>query len=158
MSWSLLMIPLFFIPHASAQETKKDRPTVGVVLSGGAAKGFSHIGALKVLEEAGIPVDYIAGTSMGAIVGGLYAIGYETHVIDSLVKEQDWRYLLSDEIHRENRISSLKENQNQGVYILSLPYELKIKEKKGKVRLPPGIISGQNLYCYSRTSHRNRIQ
>lgn len=146
MSWSLLMIPLFFIPHAFGQETKKDRPTVGVVLSGGAAKGFSHIGALKVLEEAGIPVDYIAGTSMGAIVGGLYAIGYETHVIDSLVKEQDWRYLLSDEIHRENRISSFKENQNQGVYILSLPYELKIKEKKGKVRLPPGIISGQNLY------------
>lgn len=140
----LFFIPLFFIPHASGQETKKDRPTVGVVLSGGAAKGFSHIGALRVLEEAGIPVDYIAGTSMGAIVGGLYAIGYETHVIDSLVKEQDWRYLLSDEIHRENRFSSLKENQE--VYILSLPYELKIKEKKGKVLLPPGIISGQNLY------------
>jgi len=140
------MIPLFLIPHAFAQETTEDRPKVGVVLSGGAAKGFAHIGALKVLEEAGIPVDYIAGTSMGAIVGGLYAIGYETHVIDSLVKEQDWRYLLSDEIHRENLPASLKENKNMEVYILSLPYELKIKEKKGKVRLPPGIISGQNLY------------
>lgn len=146
MSWSLLMIPLFFIPHAFAQETTEYRPKVGVVLSGGAAKGFAHIGALKVLEEAGIPVDYIAGTSMGAIVGGLYAIGYETHVINSLVKEQDWRYLLSDEIHRGNLSSSLKENKNREVYILSLPYELKIKEKKGKVRLPPGIISGQNIY------------
>lgn len=144
MSWSLLMIPLFFIPHAFAQETTEYRPKVGVVLSGGAAKGFAHIGALKVLEEAGIPVDYIAGTSMGAIVGGLYAIGYETHVIDSLVKEQDWRYLFSDEVHRGNLSSSLKENQDR--YILSLPYELKIKDKKGKVRLPPGIISGQNLY------------
>ena len=146
MSWSLLMIPLFLIPHAFAQETTEDRPKVGVVLSGGAAKGFAHIGVLKVLEEAGIPVDYIAGTSMGAIVGGLYAIGYEAYVIDSLVKEQDWRYLLSDEIHRGNLPSSLKENKNREVYILSLPYELKIKEKRGKVRLPPGIISGQNLY------------
>lgn len=146
MLWSLLMIPLFFIPHAFAQEPTEKRPKVGVVLSGGAAKGFSHIGVLKVLEEAGIPVDYIAGTSMGAIVGGLYAIGYETHVIDSLVKEQDWRYLLSDEVHRENLPASLKENKNKEVYIISLPYELKIKEKKGKVRLPPGIISGQNIY------------
>lgn len=146
MSWSLLMIPLFLIPHAFVEETTEDRPKVGVVLSGGAAKGFAHIGALKVLEEAGIPVDYIAGTSMGAIVGGLYAIGYEAHVIDSLVKEQDWRYLLSDEIHRGNLPSFLKENKNREVYILSLPYELKIKEKKGKVRLPPGIISGQNIY------------
>lgn len=149
MSWNLLMIPLLFVSsvfgqETFGQETKKDRPKVGVVLSGGAAKGFSHIGALKVLEEAGIPVDYIAGTSMGAIVGGLYAIGYDAHVIDSLVKEQDWRYLLSDDIHRENRPSSLKENQEG--YLLSLPYELKIKEKRGKVRLPPGMIGGQNLY------------
>lgn len=146
MLWSLLMIPLLLIPHAFEQEKTEDRPKVGVVLSGGAAKGFSHIGALKVLEEAGIPVDYIAGTSMGAIVGGLYAIGYEAHVIDSLVKEQDWRYLLSDEIHRGNLPSSLKENKNRELYILSLPYEMKIKEKRGKVRLPPGIINGQNLH------------
>lgn len=149
MSWNLLMIPLLFVSsvfgqETFGQETKKDRPKVGVVLSGGGAKGFSHIGALKVLEEAGIPVDYITGTSMGAIVGGLYAIGYDAHTIDSLVKEQDWRYLLSDEIHRENRPSSLKENQEG--YLLSLPYELKIKEKRGKVRLPPGMISGQNIY------------
>ncbi|HMM18903.1 MAG TPA: patatin-like phospholipase family protein, partial [Petrimonas sp.] len=94
MSWNLLMIPLLFVSsvfgqETFGQETKKDRPKVGVVLSGGGAKGFSHIGALKVLEEAGIPVDYITGTSMGAIVGGLYAIGYDAHTIDSLVKEQD---------------------------------------------------------------------
>jgi NTE family protein len=114
------------------------------VLSGGGAKGFAHIGALKVLEEAGIPIDYMAGTSMGAIVGGLYAIGYDAHTIDSLVNEQNWRLLLSDDVNRENLPSSLKENQ--GGYIFSLPYELKIKERKGKVYLPPGMISGQNIY------------
>jgi len=140
----LFLILFFPISFLFGQETKKDRPTVGVVLSGGGAKGFSHIGALKVLEEAGIPIDYIAGTSMGAIVGGLYAIGYDAHTIDSLVKEQNWRHLLSDDVNRENLPSSLKENR--GGYILSLPYELKIKEGKGKVHLPPGMISGQNLY------------
>jgi len=114
------------------------------VLSGGGAKGFAHIGALKVLEEAGIPIDYIAGTSMGAIVGGLYAIGYDANTIDSLVKEQNWRLLLSDDIDRENLPSSLKDNQ--GSYIFSLQYELKIKERKGKVHLPLGMISGQNIY------------
>ena len=137
----LLLCPISFL---FGQETRKSRPTVGVVLSGGGAKGFAHIGALKVLEEAGIPIDYIAGTSMGAIVGGLYAIGYDAHTIDSLVKKQNWRLLLSDDVNRENLPSSLKENQ--GGYIFSLPYELKIKERKGKVYLPPGMISGQNIY------------
>ena len=137
----LLLCPISFL---FGQETKKSRPTVGVVLSGGGAKGFAHIGALKVLEEAGIPIDYMAGTSMGAIVGGLYAIGYDAHTIDSLVNEQNWRLLLSDDVNRENLPSSLKENQ--GGYIFSLPYELKIKERKGKVYLPPGMISGQNIY------------
>lgn len=126
------------------QEMKKNRPKVGVVLSGGGAKGFAHIGALKVLEETGIPIDYIAGTSMGAIVGGLYAIGYDTHTIDSLIKQQDWTHLLSDETYREHLPASLKENP--GGFILSLPYEVKIKERKGQVRLPPGVIGGQNLY------------
>lgn len=141
---SLFLILLFPLSFLFGQETKKSRPRVGVVLSGGGAKGFAHIGALKVLEEAGIPIDYIAGTSMGAIVGGLYAIGYDAHTLDSLVKEQNWRLLLSDDINRENLPSSLKENREG--YILSLPYELKIKEGKGKVQLPAGMISGQNLY------------
>lgn len=123
---------------------KKTRPKVGVVLSGGGAKGFAHIGALKVLEEVGIPVDYIAGTSMGSIVGALYAIGYDAHTIDSLVRIQDWPHLLSDDTYREYLPTSLRESQ-QG-FILSLPYEIEIKERKGQVKLPPGVIRGQNLY------------
>jgi NTE family protein len=66
---------LFFGFRATAQ-TNGERPKIGVVLSGGGAKGFAHIGVLKVIEEAGIPIDYIGGTSMGGIIGGLYAIGY----------------------------------------------------------------------------------
>ena len=72
------------------------RKKVAVVLSGGGAKGVAHVGVLKVLERAGIPIDIIAGTSMGSLVGGLYAIGYNSEALDSLVRSQDWSYLLSD--------------------------------------------------------------
>ena len=87
----ILLALLFCIP-LSAQE----RPTVAVVLSGGGAKGVAHIGALRVIEEAGIPIDIICGTSMGALVGGLYSMGYSTDFLDSLVRAQDWTALLSD--------------------------------------------------------------
>lgn len=80
-----LLMLLVALPSLTAQRKK-----VGVVLGGGGAKGVAHIGVLKVLEEAGIPIDYVAGTSMGAIVGGLYAIGYTPAEIDTMVLEQDW--------------------------------------------------------------------
>ena len=76
------------------------RKKVGVVLSGGGAKGMAHIGALKVIEEAGIPIDYVVGTSMGSIIGGLYSIGYTPEQMDSMVRRQDWSFLLSDKIPR----------------------------------------------------------
>lgn len=114
------------------------RKKVGVVLGGGGAKGVAHIGVLKVLEEAGIPIDYVAGTSMGAIVGGLYAIGYTPGEIDSMVLEQDWTMLLSDRIKRSSLTFPEKENAER--YILSLPFG---KEKKDRVI--QGMIRGQNL-------------
>ena len=73
------MAVLLLCVTVTAEPTAKHRKKVGVVLSGGGAKGMAHIGVLKVLEEAGIPVDIITGTSMGSIVGGLYAIGYNAH-------------------------------------------------------------------------------
>ena len=79
-SLSLLIIVLFSACTLGAQNRKK----VGIVLSGGGAKGVAHIGALKVIEEAGIPIDYVVGTSMGAIVGGLYSIGYTPQQLDSI--------------------------------------------------------------------------
>lgn len=77
LSLILVLLPVLFLAlPALAQERKK----VGVVLSGGGAKGVAHIQALKVIEEAGIPIDYIVGTSMGSIIGGLYSIGYTSAI------------------------------------------------------------------------------
>ncbi|HET8753828.1 MAG TPA: patatin-like phospholipase family protein, partial [Salinimicrobium sp.] len=81
----LLIFVIFGCLTVSAQQ--KEDPTVGLVLSGGGAKGLAHIGALKIIEEAGIQIDYIGGTSMGAIVGGLYAAGYSAEQLDSLFRE-----------------------------------------------------------------------
>lgn len=118
--------------------TAASRKKVGLVLGGGGAKGVSHIGVLKVLEEAGIRIDYIAGTSMGAIVGGLYAIGYSPAEIDSMVSRQDWTMLLSDRVKRSNL--SFPEKENSERYILSLPFG-----KNKKDRVFNGVIKGQNL-------------
>lgn len=115
-----------------------ERKKVGLVLGGGGAKGMAHIGALKVIEEAGIPIDYIAGTSMGAIVGGLYAIGYSAAEIDSMVHEQNWALLLSDRVERSSQ--SFPEKENSERYIISVPFG-----KERKDRSMGGVVRGQNL-------------
>lgn len=125
---TLLLLPIY----------GNGRKKVGLVLGGGGAKGVAHIGVLKVLEEAQIPIDYIAGTSMGAIVGGLYAIGYDAAEIDSMVRQQDWAMLLSDQVKRNEL--SFPEKENAERYIVSLPFG---KEKKD--RTISGVIKGQNL-------------
>lgn len=130
----LLCILIFVLEDGSAQRKK-----VGLVLSGGGAKGVAHIGVIKVLEEAGIPIDYIAGTSMGAIVGALYAIGYDAHVMDSLVRIQDWMFLLSDKVYRYNLPFSEKEVNEK--YLISVPIN-----KNREIKMPSGFISGQNIY------------
>lgn len=123
---------------------KPQRKKVGVVLSGGGAKGFAHIGVLKVLEEAGIPIDYIAGTSMGAVIGGLYAVGYSADMIDSLIQIQDWNRLMRDIVSREHIPVVQRINHNR--YVVSLPYNLPFGDKSGGVTLPPGVFTGQNIY------------
>lgn len=115
-----------------------DRKKVGLVLSGGGAKGMAHIGVIKVLEEAGIPIDYIAGTSMGAIVGGLYSIGWTTKELDSMVREQNWLALLSDRVARKDKLLSEKEISD--TYILSVPLSL-----DKKFSIPSGVVAGQNV-------------
>ena len=130
----VLTLSLFLSIPVSSQERKK----VGVVLSGGGAKGTAHIGALKVIEEAGIPIDYIAGTSMGAIIGGLYSIGYTTEQLDSMVRKQDWTFLLSDRVKRSTM--SLNERDKSERYALSFPFT-----KNPKDAVAGGIIKGQNL-------------
>lgn len=120
-------------------DTPPARKKVAVVLSGGGAKGISHIGVLKVLEEAGIPVDYVVGTSMGSIVGGLYAIGYDAARLDSLVRNQDWLFLLTDRLERPALAFPEKEKADK--FLLSLPVT-----KDKRTRIPAGLIKGQNIY------------
>ena len=112
---------------------------VALVLSGGGAKGMAHIGVLRVLERAGIPVDIITGTSMGALIGGLYSIGYDAETLDSLVSVQDWNVLLSDRVDVSSQ--SLAERELQNTYILSRPLTI---AKKGR-NASGGLISGSNL-------------
>ena len=118
--------------------SQEQRKKVGVVLSGGGAKGMAHIKALKVIEEAGIPIDYIAGTSMGAIVGGFYAIGYTPEQLDSMVRKQDWTFLLSDRIKRS--AMSLTDRERSEKYTVSIPFT-----KTPKDAATGGIMKGQNL-------------
>lgn len=125
---------LLSLPATAQQQRKK----VGVVLSGGGAKGVAHIGALKVIKEAGIPIDYIVGTSMGSIIGGLYSIGYTPQQLDSMVRKQDWTFLLSDRVKRSSM--SLNERERSEKYVLSLPFT-----KSPKDVISGGFIKGQNL-------------
>ncbi len=124
--------------HAATTIPSVGRKRVGLVLSGGGAKGVAHIGVIKVLEEAGIPIDYIAGTSMGAIVGGLYSIGWTSRELDSLVSNQDWLALLSDKVDRRDKL--LAEKEISDTYILSVPFSF-----ERKFSIPSGVLAGQNV-------------
>jgi len=119
--------------------SQEQRKKVGVVLSGGGAKGMAHIKALKVIEEAGIPIDYIAGTSMGAIVGGLYAIGYTPEQLDSMVRKQNWTFLLSDRTKRGPIPCPTRDRWEK--FIVSIPFTKSPKDAASS----GGIIKGQNL-------------
>ena len=147
-----LLLLLVLSLSAAAQ-----RPRVGVVLCGGGAKGAAHVGVLKVLEENGIPIDCIAGTSMGAIVAGLYSIGYSASELDSLIMAQDWNYLLSDQIPRSSRMFERKQNQDK--FLLQIPFGSGDYSRLGPREprkpddpasllnnIPLAIVNGQNIY------------
>ncbi len=127
------------VAGAQQYDSKYDgRKKVAVVLSGGGAKGMAHIGVLKVLERAGIPVDIITGTSMGSIIGGLYAIGYNANALDSMVRVQDWTYVISD--REDLRRQSLSDRRKQNTYVYSTGLTI------GKPDVNAGgFIKGKNL-------------
>ena len=121
-------------PSASNKELKLD-----LVLSGGGAKGFAHIGVLKVFEEENIPITLITGNSIGTIVGALYSIGYSAQDIEEFTKEQDWNVLLTDGVQRRHK-SRFKQEFEQ-------KYFLKLGINKGdkKLSFPSGLIVGNNI-------------
>lgn len=110
---------------------------IGLVLSGGGAKCFSQIGVLKVIEEAGIEIDYIAGTSMGAIVGGLYAMGYSAAEIEHYLRSVDWNRLLTNEVPRDRL--SFFDRKSHGRYLITLPI------KNNKITMPAGLNYAQYI-------------
>ncbi|MBK9015425.1 MAG: patatin-like phospholipase family protein [Saprospiraceae bacterium] len=131
-------MPAFQFFFSLAQNAEPQPYRVGLVLSGGGAKGYAHVGVLKVLEEAGIRIDYIGGASMGAIVGGLYASGWSAAELDSILKSTDMAALLEDEIPRE--VTPIFEKLNGEKYAFTLTV------KDGKVGLPLAYSDGQLVY------------
>ena len=115
------------------------RPRVCLVLSGGGARGMAHIGVLKVLEDLKVPIDCIAGTSMGAIVGGLYASGMTAREIDATMHSVDWQEAFRDTPPR--RDLAFRRKQDDRNFLVRLPLGL----KHGQILLPKGLIQGQKL-------------
>ncbi len=137
-----LFVSLFFLSQVALGQEKSvenTRPKVGLVLSGGGAKGLAHIGVLKVIDSLGIKVDYIGGTSMGAVVGGLYASGYTANQLDSIFSKIDVDALLQDYTPRESK--SFYEKRNDEIYALTLPFN------NFKLGLPSGLSKG--LYNFN---------
>lgn len=128
--------------------TVNSRPKVGLVLSGGGAKGAAHIGVLQYIEEAGIPIDYIAGTSMGSIVGGMYALGYSSDEIRDIISSVDWDRLISNNVDR--RKISFNQKSDRNTHVINVPFSLETNSEELQSRsfrnsLPKGLVSGDNL-------------
>ncbi|MEO6668556.1 MAG: patatin-like phospholipase family protein [Ferruginibacter sp.] len=131
-----LMIGVVFCNYTIAQE-KGTRPKIGLTLSGGGAKGLAHIGILRAIDSAGLKIDYITGTSMGAIIGALYAVGYSGEQIEKISRKTDLDILLSNQVSL--RSLSVEEKEEYGKYAIELPYI------NNKLRLPGGLLDGQEL-------------
>jgi NTE family protein len=119
-------------------QSQSQRPKIGLTLSGGGAKGLAHIGILKALDSAGLKIDYITGTSMGSIIGALYATGYSGDDIEKLARPLDWELLFSASPQLSS--ISIEEKSEYDKYALEIPFE------NGKFKLGKGIIAGQELW------------
>lgn len=137
-NYLILPFVLLVLLNGYGQVDEPSRPKVGLVLSGGGAKGLAHIGALKVIEEAGVEIDYVGGTSMGAIVGALYAAGYSANQLDSIFRATDFVTLIQDNLPRNAKTFYEKEDSER--YALTLPFD------NFKVSVPTAFSRGQNIY------------
>ena len=164
----LLILVFTWLCAESAYPTPQEgdipsvRPKVALVLSGGGARGAAHVGVIRLIEELHIPIDYVVGTSMGAIIGGLYAIGYSADEMDSLLMVQDWKVLLSNDTPRRQQPYVQRMARKQ--YQINIPYDrgrltenstyyrdagIKVRRSSlqtfPKVLARPGLIDGHNL-------------
>lgn len=137
---TILILFLFVFISARAQNKtiNQPEPKVGLVLSGGGAKGLAHIGVLKVIDSLGVKIDYVAGTSMGAIIGALYASGYSGKELDSIFQKVDFDVIINDDLPRTSK--DFYERGNDEKYAITLPFD------DFKVTLPSALSKGQNTY------------
>lgn len=135
----IVLFSILLFSFASYSQDTVKNPKIGLVLSGGGAKGLAHIGVLKVIDSLGIKVDYIGGTSMGAIIGGLYASGYSGKELEYLFNNVDVNALLQDFTPRNSK--NFYEKRNDEIYALTLPFD------KFKIGLPSGYSKG--LYNFN---------
>ena len=154
MNYKTIIVILFFLVFISAKAQNKPEkriPKVGLVLSGGGAKGLAHIGVLKIIDSLGVNIDYVAGTSMGAIIGGLYASGYSGKQLDSIFAEVDFDNIISDVLPRSSM--TFNERDNIEKYAIKLPFN------KFKVKLPSALSRGHNTYSMLQrlTMHVNEV-
>lgn len=161
-SFALWLCVVSAISAQPCTDTLTLRPKVGLVLSGGGSRGAAHVGVIRLIEQLQLPVDYVVGTSMGAIVGGLYAIGYTADEMDSLFMSQDWKLLLSNDLPR--RQQPYVQRMTRKCFQVNIPYEkgvftensalyrdagIKVRRTSlqtfPKVLARPGLIDGNNL-------------
>lgn len=132
---------------AETTDTAKTRPTVGLALGGGGAKGAAHIGVLRYLEEVGIPIDYVAGTSIGSIIGGFYSLGYSPYELGRIISDMDWNTMMSSVSERQHL--NLAGRRAQDTYLLSVPFNTgEFTHNMSDVflsSLPSGFISGNRI-------------
>lgn len=134
----LLLMVAIALPALPVQAA---RPTIGLALSGGGARGAAHVGVLRVLEEMNIPIDYVAGTSMGSIIGGLYAMGMGPDEIEATIEEIDWEAIFQDEPPRPQRRTRRKRDDR--TFLINA--RAGVRERDGEVNLIPALIQGQRL-------------
>jgi NTE family protein len=137
---SIVSIAPFTSSDVAADARAINEPKICLVLKGGGALGFAHVGVLKVLEELRIPVHCIAGTSMGSIVGAAYAAGSSIEEMDRILNSTDWDELFGEKIRRETRDYRLKPGRNREIL-----GDAKISIRNGKLLTPAGVIQGQNI-------------
>ena len=139
MSFAVYSAPSGAADFQCIRSEVSDRPKIGLVLGGGGARGYAHVGVLKKLEEMRIPYDYITGTSMGSIVGGFLATGMESEELAQVVRDADWDDLFKDKTDREDLPFRRKADDDLGLY------GPKLGIGKDSNLLPKGMVSGQKI-------------
>jgi NTE family protein len=134
----LVLVIVISFAHEVAAQTEKRRPRIGLTLSGGGAKGLAHIGILKAIDSAGLKIDYITGTSMGSIVGSLYAVGYSSAELEKIARRMDWDIILSNSSSLRSLVMEEKDEYDK--YAFELPWV------NHRFQLPSGVLESEELW------------